>query len=371
MDDNVKVVLIQTNDLKETVTFESGVNQLKQNLDRLNKAEDGKFDYTISMIIEDGMAKVVILKDANDETGNKGDEEKEPPKEEGGDAYVDLSNRADVLVYTKNYQMSEKEALDAVMAVLGEIYGEGKVVCIEDETTASKRYFTADGFKYTFDYQAGSKVKTGAFEYTLDGQPALGVSGNHTVSNKRYDRWSNDGGGTWTYVTSGNIALATDIEIETGFVKRSGTGADDTNLADVIKDGSSYYASEDTIVRAASGAKGSSYTVQTTLYKYGTYTFGQVNDTLDDSATDATAKFAAVAQWTLTYYTSADAKQVKGVADQFALTTTEAPGKWFYVDTVSGTPTDVANVGNTKITKDTTIYGNYVKVTKVSVKNAE
>lgn len=83
VDDNVKVVLIQTNDLKETVTFESGVNQLKQNLDRLNRAEDGKFDYTISMIIEDGMAKIVILKDANDETSNKGDEEKEPPEGRG------------------------------------------------------------------------------------------------------------------------------------------------------------------------------------------------------------------------------------------------------------------------------------------------
>ncbi len=72
VDENVKLVLVQTNDRKTTTTFETGVKELEDVMAQLNKAKDGKYDYTVSAILEDGAATTVIVKDANDETGNSG-----------------------------------------------------------------------------------------------------------------------------------------------------------------------------------------------------------------------------------------------------------------------------------------------------------
>ena len=73
VDENVKLVLVQTNDRKTTTTFETGVKELEDVMAQLNKAkDDGKYDYTVSAILEDGAATTVIVVDANDETGNSG-----------------------------------------------------------------------------------------------------------------------------------------------------------------------------------------------------------------------------------------------------------------------------------------------------------
>ncbi|WP_209344380.1 S-layer homology domain-containing protein [Flavonifractor sp. AGMB03687] len=72
VDENVKLVLVQTNDRKTTTTFETGVKELEDVMAQLNKATDGKYDYTVSAILEDGAATTVIVVDANDETGNSG-----------------------------------------------------------------------------------------------------------------------------------------------------------------------------------------------------------------------------------------------------------------------------------------------------------
>ena len=73
VDENVKLVLIQKNDNKLTTTFETGVKELEDVMAQLNKAkDDGKYDYTVSAILEDGAATTVIVQDANDETGNSG-----------------------------------------------------------------------------------------------------------------------------------------------------------------------------------------------------------------------------------------------------------------------------------------------------------
>ena len=64
--------MVQTNDRKTTTTFETGVKELEDVMAQLNKAKDGKYDYTVSAILEDGAATTVIVKDANDETGNSG-----------------------------------------------------------------------------------------------------------------------------------------------------------------------------------------------------------------------------------------------------------------------------------------------------------
>ena len=76
---DVKVVLIQTNDRKTTTTYDEGVSALEDIVDDLNKCVGnekthtaGTYNYTVNAILEAGAAKVVIIVDACDSTGNKG-----------------------------------------------------------------------------------------------------------------------------------------------------------------------------------------------------------------------------------------------------------------------------------------------------------
>lgn len=78
IDDDTKIVLIQTNNNKETTTFETGVKALEDALDDLNvDSTTKKVNFDIGAIIEDGMATVVVLYDRvvdgyteNDKPGN-------------------------------------------------------------------------------------------------------------------------------------------------------------------------------------------------------------------------------------------------------------------------------------------------------------
>ena len=78
IDDDTKIVLIQTNNNKETTTFETGVKALEDALDDLNvDSTTKKVKFDIGAIIEDGMATVVVLYDRvadgyteNDKPGN-------------------------------------------------------------------------------------------------------------------------------------------------------------------------------------------------------------------------------------------------------------------------------------------------------------
>ena len=64
IDDDTKIVLIQTNNNKETTTFETGVKALEDALDDLNvDSTTKKVNFDIGAIIEDGMATVVVLYD--------------------------------------------------------------------------------------------------------------------------------------------------------------------------------------------------------------------------------------------------------------------------------------------------------------------
>ena len=73
--EDAKVVLIQTNDLKQTTTYEVGVAALEDMIDDLNAVKDSNpavYKYTVSAILEDGAATSVIIYDEIDATGNKG-----------------------------------------------------------------------------------------------------------------------------------------------------------------------------------------------------------------------------------------------------------------------------------------------------------
>ena len=73
--EDAKVVLIQTNDLKQTTTYEVGVDALEDMIDDLNAVKDSNpavYNYTVSAILEDGAATSVIIYDRVDATGNPG-----------------------------------------------------------------------------------------------------------------------------------------------------------------------------------------------------------------------------------------------------------------------------------------------------------
>ena len=78
IDDDTKIVLIQTNNNKETTSYETGVKALEDALDDLNvDSTTKKVKFDIGAIIEDGMATVVVLYDRvvdgyteNDKPGN-------------------------------------------------------------------------------------------------------------------------------------------------------------------------------------------------------------------------------------------------------------------------------------------------------------
>ena len=64
IDDDTKIVLIQTNNNKETTSYETGVKALEDALDDLNvDSTTKKVKFDIGAIIEDGMATVVVLYD--------------------------------------------------------------------------------------------------------------------------------------------------------------------------------------------------------------------------------------------------------------------------------------------------------------------
>ena len=67
VDDDVKYVFIQENNNKTTTVIEQGVDNLKSDVEELNAASDGKYDYEASAIIENGAAVVVVIRDLNND----------------------------------------------------------------------------------------------------------------------------------------------------------------------------------------------------------------------------------------------------------------------------------------------------------------
>ena len=155
VDENAKVVFIQTNDGKETTEYETGSDEVQSFIESLNKNKNGSYDYTISAILQNGAAKVVIIKDDADSTVNKGDVESSAIKG------VDLSNPAAVKV--RYY--GELPKIDATLnAIEKAILENGDVTIIDKTKTGTVYAWTVQdshGFEatYKFKAEAGSFVE--------------------------------------------------------------------------------------------------------------------------------------------------------------------------------------------------------------------
>ena len=74
IDDDTNIVFIQTNNNKETTSFETGVKALETALKNLNEVKTDVYNYEFSAIIEDGIATTVVIHDNQPDsyTGNTG-----------------------------------------------------------------------------------------------------------------------------------------------------------------------------------------------------------------------------------------------------------------------------------------------------------
>ena len=174
--ENAKIVLFQTNKNKEEVTYETGADKLESIVEKLNKDYDGKFDYTISAIIEDGAATTVIIRDEMNTY------KAEIPVSD--EISVDLSNPAKVKVLTTG-DVTLDDILVAIEAALNE----------NGYTVTEKRMDNADPSVYVF---VAKNNKTGfSTEYNYDADTQIKVEAQPT-EHTGFQSWFSD------YNTSGS-----------------------------------------------------------------------------------------------------------------------------------------------------------------------
>ena len=169
VDEDAKVVFIQTNDGKETTEYETGSDEVQSFIESLNKNKNGSYDYTISAILQNGAAKVVIIKDDADSTVNNGDVESSAIKG------VDLRTPAAVKV--RYY--GELPKIDATLnAIEKAILENGDVTIIDKTKTGTVYAWTVQdshGFEttYKFKAEAGSFVEVFKVTFTYNDATAV------------------------------------------------------------------------------------------------------------------------------------------------------------------------------------------------------
>ena len=212
VDENAKVVFIQSNDGKSTTEYETGAKEVQSFIESLNKKENAGYFFTISAILKNGAAQVVIIKDGIDATykGNKTDVDTSAIKG------ITLSETATEVRY-----YGTKPSTDATLAAIeAKILAGGNTITEKAKNGAvytwkvtdshgfagAYKFNTSSGytqlFKVTFTYNDGTAV-TPAVEYM-----AAGESVTLTISNKDGSAFS----GSYTGATIGGSA-GTDFQM--------------------------------------------------------------------------------------------------------------------------------------------------------------
>ena len=155
VDEDAKVVFIQTNSGKTTTELATGSDEVQHFIDDLNKKDNAKYSFVISAILENGAAKVVVIRDDTDNTFVAGEETK-PSSVTGLPATtitgltikVALANGEDATAYEKAVAKLESEGykVEGVKVIAGGEY----------EISASKGSVT--GYTFTTDTTVYYKV---------------------------------------------------------------------------------------------------------------------------------------------------------------------------------------------------------------------
>ena len=120
VDENAKVVFIQTNDGKTTTEYETGSDEVQSFIESLNVDKaTGKYNYVISAILQNGAAQVVIIEDKADSTVNKGQEVADK-KTQVNDLTVSTSGGIEISLYVKDgsaaVRLTDEEIADLLIA---------------------------------------------------------------------------------------------------------------------------------------------------------------------------------------------------------------------------------------------------------------
>ncbi len=113
--EDVNITLIQYVKNKQETTFETGVDELEKIVDDLNK-ENGKFDYTINAILEDGAATSVVI---YDQANSYNDNPSNPDLKPGEFLPASWNGKAIELRYYGK-PMTDTEVKAAIADLLGE-----------------------------------------------------------------------------------------------------------------------------------------------------------------------------------------------------------------------------------------------------------
>ena len=154
VDEDAKVVFIQENDGKKTTEFAAGADEVQGFIDDLNADKTGAYKFDVSAILENGVAKTVIIRDQIDATYKKGEATK-PSTTEGIPATT-------ITGLTINVALVNGEATTAYDKAVAKLESEGykvegvKVSGGEYEISASKGSVT--GYTFTTDTTVYYKV---------------------------------------------------------------------------------------------------------------------------------------------------------------------------------------------------------------------
>ena len=118
--EDVNITLIQTVKNKQETTFETGVDNLEDIVNDLNTA-NGKYNYTISAILEDGAATSVVIYDRSNDY-SKPDLPESNPGEFLPASWDKTANGGKGAIVLRYYDkpMSDSELKDAIADMLGE-----------------------------------------------------------------------------------------------------------------------------------------------------------------------------------------------------------------------------------------------------------
>jgi len=396
VDEEVKIALIQTNKNKKTTEFDTGVKALENIVKNLNE-KNGKYDYQVSLILENGIATSVVIYDKTNNYEKPEDSDKDSTGLYNG-LYVVLgtrdTNSSSATVYTTDAVLDQDKAIEAFGLAAADALGLSRdAITVEYSATAiggATPGYIATGKvggidrKYYFAPATPANMKTGSLEYKLDGKTAMadGAAGTISVTGIAtttggWVRYTTDGGTTYAYANSSTIdAKLNNLEVETGFIKV--TIATDSNkdyLANVFEDGGSMYAkATDKVSKGTKSDVGDVFTVNSKVLEYGKYTFADIDSASIEGSSDGTAAFDSdtLNQYRVNFH-KADGTVVQealkpGAAGEVDLTSTsDIEGTYTRIDSPTATPLNVSTAAVTayKLKSDIDVYGYYVKATNL------
>ena len=213
MDEDAKVVFIQENDGKKTTEFAAGADEVQGFIDDLNADKTGAYKFDVSAILENGVAKTVIIRDQIDATYKKG---------EVITPVVGLPATT-ITGLTINVALGSDEKVTAYDKAVAKLESEGykvegvKIVSGGTEYKISASKGSVTGYEFTTDttmyYKVTIKTDDTTAQEKLSAQSVYATKGvAFTVSVDKGSAW---GSASYT-ITNTDAATSSDFTALTG-----------------------------------------------------------------------------------------------------------------------------------------------------------